>query len=152
MIRLWKQAYKIRWRLNCIVWHGILFLAEKRPWAYYYMGSSLWSNVYNALWWALDPLVFLWLAHHAWMGVTVTALLVAWVWHPTSSGNGDVLICINAPFLTQRVLKPWCPWTYQNSIVKRASMKVVPGWVIFCEVWFGGAKSGQYCVIGGGSL
>jgi hypothetical protein len=25
---------------------------------------------------------------------------------PTSPGNEDVLICINAPFMTQRVLKP----------------------------------------------
>jgi len=29
------------------------------------------------------------------------------VWRPTSPGNEDVLICINAPFMTQRVLKPW---------------------------------------------
>jgi hypothetical protein len=31
-------------------------------------------------------------------------------------------------------------------------MRVVPGWVTSCEVWFGGAKSEQYFVIGGGSL
>jgi len=63
---------------------------------------------------------------------------------------GDVLICINAPFMTQRVLKPWWPWTYQNSAVKRAFAIAVPRWVTYRKVWFGGAKSGQYCVIGVG--
>jgi len=57
-----------------------------------------------------------------------------------------------ASFLTQCVLKPWWPWTYQNSIVKRVSARVVPRWVTSWEVWFKGAKSGQYCVIGDGSL
>jgi hypothetical protein len=75
-----------------------------------------------------------------------------WLWHPTSSRNDDVLICINASFMTQRVLKPWWPWTYPNSAVKRASARVIPGWVTSWEAWFGGAKSGQYCVIEGGSL
>jgi hypothetical protein len=28
------------------------------------------------------------------------------LWRPTSPGNEDVLICINAPFITQHVLKP----------------------------------------------
>jgi len=52
--------------------------------------------------------------------------------------------------LTQRFLKPWWPWTYQNSAVKRASTRVVPGWVTSWEVWFWGAKSRQYCVVGVG--
>jgi len=36
------------------------------------------------------------------------------LWHPTLPGyeNEYVLICIFAPFLTQRVLKSWWPWTY----------------------------------------
>jgi hypothetical protein len=77
-----------------------------------------------------------------------------WLWRPTSPGNEDVLICINAPYMTQRVLKPWWQWTYQNSAVKRATARAIPGWVTSWEVrsliW--GAKSGQYCVNGGGSL
>jgi len=73
-----------------------------------------------------------------------------WLWRPTSLGNGDVLKCINTPFLTQRVLKMWWSWTYQNSAIKLASTIVVPGWVTSWEVWFGGAKSGQYCVVGVG--
>jgi len=75
-----------------------------------------------------------------------------WLWRPTSPGNEDVLICINAPFMTQLILKPWWLWTYQNFAVKRAFARAIPRWVTFWEVWFGGAKSGQYCVIGGGSL
>jgi hypothetical protein len=82
----------------------------------------------------------------------ILLLLSIWMWRPTSPGNEDVLICINAPFMTQHVLKPWWPWTYQNSAIKRASARAIPGWVTFWEVWFGGAKSGQYCVIVGGSL
>jgi hypothetical protein len=74
------------------------------------------------------------------------------IWRPTSSGNCDVLICINALFLTQRVLKQWWSWTYQNSAVKCASAIVVPRWVTSWEVWFRGAKSGQYCVVWSGSL
>jgi hypothetical protein len=31
-------------------------------------------------------------------------------------------------------------------------VKVVPEWVTSWEVWFGSAKSGQYCVIGSESL
>jgi len=75
-----------------------------------------------------------------------------WLWRPTSPGNENVLICINAPSMTQRVLKPWWPWTHQNSAVKRTFARVIPGWVTSWEVWFGGAKSGQYCVVWGGSL
>jgi hypothetical protein len=77
-----------------------------------------------------------------------------WLWYHTSSGYGNeyVLICIFASFLTQRSLKPWWPWTYQYSAVKCASAGVVPGCVTSWEVWFGGAKSGQYCVIGSESL
>jgi hypothetical protein len=54
-----------------------------------------------------------------------------WLWRSTSPqyGNGDVLICIFSPFLTQRVLKLWWPWTYQNSLDKLAYVRVVPGWV-----------------------
>jgi len=79
---------------------------------------------------------------------------MGWLWCPTLpvNGNEDVLICKNASFMTQRVLKSWWRWTYQNSAVKRASARVIPGWVTAWDVWFGGAKSGQYCVIGGGSL
>jgi hypothetical protein len=59
-----------------------------------------------------------------------------WLWRPTSLGyrNRYVLICIFATFLTKHVLKPWWPWTYQNSAVKRASARVVPGWVNSWEV------------------
>jgi hypothetical protein len=39
---------------------------------------------------------------------------------------------------------------HQNSTVKRASARVVPGWVTSWEVCFEGAKSGQYCVVGVG--
>jgi hypothetical protein len=47
---------------------------------------------------------------------------IAWKW-------GCVYICINAPSLTQRILKLWWPWTYQNSVVKSASARVVQdGW------------------------
>jgi hypothetical protein len=75
-----------------------------------------------------------------------------WLWCPISSGYGngdDVLICINTYFLIQRVLKPWWPWTYQNSTVKSASTKVV---LTSRKVWFEIAKSGQYCVVRSGSL
>jgi hypothetical protein len=75
---LWKHACKIRWRLNCIESHDRLPRAKKRSWAYYYMGCSLWSKVYNMLWWAKNPMVILWPAHHARLGVKVTALLVSW--------------------------------------------------------------------------
>jgi hypothetical protein len=44
------------------------------------------------------------------------------------------------------------PWTYQKFTVKHASGRVVLGWVISWEVWFGGVKSGQYCIVGSGSL
>jgi hypothetical protein len=64
-----------------------------------------------------------------------------YVWHPTSLGNGDVLICMNAPFMTQRVLKPWWLWIYQNSAVKRASVRAIPGWVTSWEVWYGELKA-----------
>jgi len=70
-----------------------------------------------------------------------------YMWRHTSPGNGDLLICINTLFLTQHVLKSWWSWTYQNFTVKRTSEKVVPGWVTSWEVWFGWAKSGQYCFI-----
>jgi hypothetical protein len=49
------------------------------------------------------------------------------LWRPTSPGNENVLICINTSFMTQRVLKPWWLWTYQNSVVKRAFARAVPG-------------------------
>jgi hypothetical protein len=39
-----------------------------------------------------------------------------------------------------------------NSAVNRASSRVIPEWVTSWKVWFGGAKSEQYCVGGGGSL
>jgi hypothetical protein len=77
-----------------------------------------------------------------------------WLWRPTSLeyGNENVLICIFAPFLTQPVLKPWYPWTYQNSTIKNAIARVVPGWVTSWEVWFKRAKSEQYCASEVGSL
>jgi len=76
-----------------------------------------------------------------------------WLWHLTSPGNGDVLICINSSFITQRILKPWWSWTYQNSVVKRTSARAINsrmGDLLGSLVW--GAKSRQYCGIGGGSL
>jgi len=73
-----------------------------------------------------------------------------WLWRPTSPGNEDVLICINAPFITQRVLKPWWPWTYQNSAVKRASARAILGWVISWEVWFREPKANNIVSLGVG--
>jgi len=54
-----------------------------------------------------------------------------WLWRLKSPRyeNGYVLICIFAPFLTQRVLKLWWPWTYQNCAVKYTSARLVPKWV-----------------------
>jgi hypothetical protein len=77
-----------------------------------------------------------------------------WLWRPTSLeyGNENVLICIFAPILTQPVLKPWYLWTYQNSTIKSAIARVVPGWVTSWEVWFKRAKSEQYCASEVGSL
>jgi len=73
-----------------------------------------------------------------------------WLWHPTSLGNEDVLICINASFMTQRVLKPWWSWTYQNSAVKRASARAILGWVTSWEVWFGEPKANNIVSLGVG--
>jgi hypothetical protein len=73
-----------------------------------------------------------------------------WLWRPTSPGNDDMFICIFAPFLTQCVLKSWWPWTYQNSLVKRASMRVVLGWVTPWEVWIGGPKADNIVSFGVG--
>jgi hypothetical protein len=70
------------------------------------------------------------------------------VWRPTSLRNEDILKCIK-PFLTQRVLKLWWSWIYQNSTVKHTSTRVLPRWVTSWEIWFREAKSGQYCVIRG---
>jgi hypothetical protein len=64
-----------------------------------------------------------------------------WLWRPTSPGNEDMLICINASFMIQRVLKSWWSWTYQNSAVKRASARAIVGWVTSWEVWFGELKA-----------
>jgi hypothetical protein len=64
-----------------------------------------------------------------------------WLWRPTSPGNEDVLICINVPFMTQRVLKPWWQRTYQNSVVKRVAARAIPRWVTSWEVWFGESKA-----------
>jgi len=72
------------------------------------------------------------------------------LWRPTSPGNEDVLICINAPFITQRILKSWWSWTYQNSAVKRASARVIPRWVISWEVWFGKPKADNIVSLGVG--
>jgi hypothetical protein len=73
-----------------------------------------------------------------------------WLWRPTSPGNEDVLICINAPFMTQRVLKPWWSWTYQNSAVKRAAARAIPGWVTSWEVWYGEPKADSIVSLGVG--
>jgi len=73
-----------------------------------------------------------------------------WLWHPTSPRNEDVLICINAPFMTQRVLKSWWSWTYQNSAVKRASARAIPGWLTSWEVWFGEPKADNIVSLGVG--
>jgi hypothetical protein len=72
------------------------------------------------------------------------------MWRPTSPGNADVLICINAQFMTQCVLKPWWLWTYQNSAGKRASAIAIPGWVISWEVWFGEPKADNIVSLGVG--
>jgi hypothetical protein len=72
------------------------------------------------------------------------------LWRPTSPGNEDVLICINAPFMTQRVLKPWWQWTYQNSTVKRAAARAIPGWVTSWEVWYGEPKADSIVSLGVG--
>jgi hypothetical protein len=65
------------------------------------------------------------------------------VWRPSfrGYGNGYVLICIFAPFLTQYVLKPQWPWTYHNFAVKRAYERVVPRWVASWKVLFWGVKA-----------
>jgi hypothetical protein len=73
-----------------------------------------------------------------------------WLWRPTSLGNENVLICINASFMTQRVLKPWCRWTYQNCAVKRASARAIPGWVTSWEVWFREQKTDNIVSLGVG--
>jgi hypothetical protein len=73
-----------------------------------------------------------------------------WLWRLTSPGNEDVLICINAPFMTQRVLKPWWQWTYQNSTVKRAAARAIPGWVTSWEVWYGEPKADNIVSLGVG--
>jgi hypothetical protein len=44
------------------------------------------TRVYhNVLWWASNPIVVLSLAHHAWMWVMITALVIAWAMHPRSN-------------------------------------------------------------------
>jgi hypothetical protein len=72
------------------------------------------------------------------------------VWRPTSPGNEDVLICINAPYMTQRVLKSWWQWTYQNSAVKRAAARAIPEWVTSWEVWYGEPKADNIVSLGVG--
>jgi hypothetical protein len=72
------------------------------------------------------------------------------VWRPTLPGNEDVLICINAPYMTQRVLKPWWQWTYQNFAVKRAPARAIPGWVTSWEVWYGEPKADNIVSLGVG--
>jgi len=72
------------------------------------------------------------------------------VWRPTSPGNEDVIICINASFMTQRVLKPWWLWIYQNSAVKRASARAIPGWVTSWEVRYGEPKVDNIVSLGVG--
>jgi hypothetical protein len=73
-----------------------------------------------------------------------------WLWRPTSPGNEDVLICINAQFMKQRVLKLWWLWTYQNSAVKRTSARAISGWVTSWEVWFGEPKADNIVSLGVG--
>jgi hypothetical protein len=55
------------------------------------MCCSLWSKVYNVLWWALDPIVILWPAHHAWMGVIVTNVISS-VGHQSLDSVGLLMI------------------------------------------------------------
>jgi hypothetical protein len=71
-----------------------------------------------------------------------------WLWRLTSPGNEDVLICINAPFMTQRVLKLWWLWTYQSFAVERTSARAIPGWVTSWEVWFGKPKADNIVSLG----
>jgi hypothetical protein len=80
-----------------------------------------------------------------WVYCCLTVFTAALLWRPTSPGNEDVLICINAPFMIQRVLKSWWLWTYQNSTVKRASARAIPGWVTSWEVWLGSQKRTILC-------
>jgi hypothetical protein len=71
-----------------------------------------------------------------------------WLWHPTSLGNRDVLICINAYFLTQPVLKSWWPWTYQNSAVKCVSARAIPRWVTSWKSGLGEPKADNIVSLG----
>jgi hypothetical protein len=71
-----------------------------------------------------------------------------WLWRPTLPENVDVLIWINAPFMTQRVLKPWWSWTYQNSAVKRTSARAISGWVTSWKVWFEEPKADNIVSLG----
>jgi hypothetical protein len=68
---------------------------------------------------------------------------IAWVWEWVWV-CAYIYIYIFTSFLIQRILKPW---TYQNSAVKRVNARVMPRWMTSWEIWFGGAKTEQYCVV-----
>jgi hypothetical protein len=70
------------------------------------------------------------------------------IWRPTSPENEDVLICINAQFMTQRVLKLWWSWIFQNFAVKRASARAIPGWVTSWKVWYEEPKADNIVSLG----
>jgi hypothetical protein len=50
--------------------------------------------------------------------------------------------------MTQRVLKSWWRWTYQNFAVKRASARAIPEWVTPWEIWFGEPKANNIVSFG----
>jgi hypothetical protein len=79
---------------------------------------------------------------------TIYEMWFPWLWRPTLPRNENVLICINASFMTQRVLKPWWPWTYQNTAVKRASARAITWWVTSWEVWFWEPKADNIVSLG----
>jgi len=74
--------------------------------------------------------------------VSIVSSHIAWKWR--------CAYMYNAPFMTQRVLKPWWSWTYQNSVVKRASARAIPGWVTSWEVWYGELKADNIVSLGVG--
>jgi hypothetical protein len=131
--------------LGWVVTNGIRAIVQPEMGGVY---ISPWGLLSGTRWDAKNEMI-LWRSPAGTLG-----LKRRWLWRPTSLeyGNDNVLICIFAPFLTQLVLKPWYPWTYQNSTIKNAIARVVLGWVTSWEVWFKRTKSGQYCVSEVGSL
>jgi hypothetical protein len=79
---------------------------------------------------------FDWKTFAKWLDKLILILCILWdVQHCMGMGCAYIYIYIYifTPFLTQCFLKLWWPWTYQNSAIKRASARVVPGWVTSWE-------------------